>query len=490
MNELKSTISQIIEENFISSAWNPLIDEELAKLKIDKQKERVDLTKAPFVTIDGEDARDYDDAVFCSLYNSKYVLSVAIADVAELVLEGTAIDKEANIRGTSIYFPSTVIPMLPEKISNNLCSLVPDEIRNVLVCEMVFSLDGTLQSYKFFEAIIKSHKRMTYSQVENYIKNKSSNASKNIKESLNSLNHLTKNLLAKRSQRGALEIDGQEPLLEIDTKGKVKTITIPKRLFAHQMIEESMLAANICAANFMKKHYEYGIYRIHEKPDDIKLESIKAFFSLKGFSNNYKDGALELINQCLKYSQTNKLSKVLQTVVLQNLKRAEYSTKEKGHFGLQLERYSHFTSPIRRYPDLMTHRLIKNVLNKTKIEINKDKIEEECANMSELERTAEKASRQVVQQMICYHLKEYIGQEFNGVITGITDFGLFVEIDKFFVSGLVHVADLPDDRYFYDKDANFLKGKRTGKIYRLGQNLQIKIVNVVPTERKITLIAI
>ena len=160
MNELKSTISQIIEENFISSAWNPLIDEELAKLKIDKQKERVDLTKAPFVTIDGEDAKDYDDAVFCSLYNSKYVLSVAIADVAELVLKGTAIDKEANIRGTSIYFPSTVIPMLPEKISNNLCSLVPDEIRNVLVCEMVFSLDGILQSYKFFEAIIKSHKRI------------------------------------------------------------------------------------------------------------------------------------------------------------------------------------------------------------------------------------------------------------------------------------------------------------------------------------------
>ena len=211
MNELKSTISQIIEENFISSAWNPLIDEELAKLKIDKQKERVDITKAPFVTIDGEDAKDYADAVFCSSYNSKYVLSVAIADVAELVLKGTAIDKEANIRGTSIYFPSTVIPMLPEKISNNLCSLVPDEIRNVLVCEMVFSLDGILQSYKFFEAIIKSHKRMTYRQVENYIKNKSSNASKNIKESLNSLNHLTKNLLAKRSQRGALEIDGQEP---------------------------------------------------------------------------------------------------------------------------------------------------------------------------------------------------------------------------------------------------------------------------------------
>jgi ribonuclease R len=378
--------------------------------------------------------------------------------------------------------------MLPEKISNNLCSLVPDEIRNVLVSEINFSLDGSIKSYKFFQAKIVSHKRMTYAEVEEYVKNNDSNVSKKIKTSLDALNLLTKNLLVKRSQRKALEIEGNEPILSIDEDGKVSSIDLPRRLYAHQMIEESMLAANVCAANFMHKYYKFGVYRVHEKPEELKLESLKSFFSLKGFSSQNKDTPLALINKCLQFSSKNKLNKVLQTVVLQSLKRAEYSIKEIGHFGLQLDRYSHFTSPIRRYPDLMAHRLIKNIINKGNLDINKDKIEEICGEMSELERNAEKSSRQVVQQMICHHLKKYIGQEFSSTVTGITDFGLFAEIDNFYVSGLIHVADLPGDRYFYDKDANLLKGKRTGRVYRLGQDIKIKIMNVLPSERKITLI--
>ena len=408
--------------------------------------------------------------------------------MAELVNEDSYLDKEAKKRGTSIYFPSKVIPMLPEKISNNLCSLVPDEIRNVLVSEINFSLDGSIKSYKFFQAKIMSHKRMTYAEVEEYIKNNNSNVSKKIKTSLDALNILTKNLLVKRSQRKALEIEGNEPILSIDENGKVSSIDLPRRLYAHQMIEESMLAANVCAANFMHKHYKFGVYRVHEKPEELKLESLKSFFSLKGFSSQNKDTPLTLINKCLQFSSKNKLNKVLQTVVLQSLKRAEYSIKEIGHFGLQLDRYSHFTSPIRRYPDLMAHRLIKNIINKGNLDINKDKIEEICGEMSELERNAEKSSRQVVQQMICHHLKKYIGHEFSSTVTGITDFGLFAEIDNFYVSGLIHVADLPGDRYFYDKDANLLKGKRTGRVYRLGQDIKIKIMNVLPSERKITLI--
>jgi ribonuclease R len=378
--------------------------------------------------------------------------------------------------------------MLPEKISNNLCSLVPDEIRNVLVSEINFSLDGSIKSYKFFQAKIMSHKRMTYAEVEEYVKNNNSNVSKKIKTSLDALNLLTKNLLVKRSQRKALEIEGNEPILSIDENGKVSSIDLPRRLYAHQMIEESMLAANVCAANFMHKHYKFGVYRVHEKPEELKLESLKSFFSLKGFSSQNKDTPLALINKCLQFSSKNKLNKVLQTVVLQSLKRAEYSIKEIGHFGLQLDRYSHFTSPIRRYPDLMAHRLIKNIINKGNLDINKDKIEEICGEMSELERNAEKSSRQVIQQMICHHLKKYIGHEFSSTVTGITDFGLFAEIDNFYVSGLIHVADLPGDRYFYDKDANLLKGKRTGRVYRLGQDIKIKIMNVLPSERKITLI--
>jgi ribonuclease R len=489
MNNLKSTISQVIEENLISTEWSDAVNKEVKNLNLNTHNHpRKDLTKVPFVTIDGADAKDFDDAVFCNLNDSGFLLNVAIADVAELVNEDSYLDQEAKKRGTSIYFPSKVIPMLPEKISNNLCSLVPDEIRNVLVNEINFSLDGSIKSYRFFQAKIMSHKRMTYAEVEEYVKNNNSNVSKKIKTSLDALNLLTKNLLVKRSQRKALEIEGNEPILSIDEDGKVSSIDLPRRLYAHQMIEESMLAANVCAANFMHKHYKFGVYRVHEKPEELKLESLKSFFSLKGFSSQNKDTPLALINKCLQFSSKNKLNKVLQTVVLQSLKRAEYSIKEIGHFGLQLDRYSHFTSPIRRYPDLMAHRLIKNIINKGNLDINKDKIEEICCEMSELERNAEKSSRQVVQQMICYHLKKYIGQEFNSTVTGITDFGLFAEIDNFYVSGLIHVADLPGDRYFYDKDANLLKGKRTGRVYRLGQDIKIKIMNVLPSERKITLI--
>ena len=489
MNNLKSTISQVIEENLISTEWSDAVNTEVKNLNLNTNDHpRKDLTKVPFVTIDGVDAKDFDDAVFCNLNDSGFLLNVAIADVAELVNEDSYLDQEAKKRGTSIYFPSKVIPMLPEKISNNLCSLVPDEIRNVLVSEINFSLDGSIKSYKFFQAKIMSHKRMTYAEVEEYIKNNNSNVSKKIKTSLDALNILTKNLLVKRSQRKALEIEGNEPILSIDENGKVSSIDLPRRLYAHHMIEESMLAANVCAANFMHKHYKFGVYRVHEKPEELKLESLKSFFSLKGFSSQNKDTPLTLINKCLQFSSKNKLNKVLQTVVLQSLKRAEYSIKEIGHFGLQLDRYSHFTSPIRRYPDLMAHRLIKNIINKGNLDINKDKIEEICGEMSELERNAEKSSRQVVQQMICHHLKKYIGHEFSSTVTGITDFGLFAEIDNFYVSGLIHVADLPGDRYFYDKDANLLKGKRTGRVYRLGQDIKIKIMNVLPSERKITLI--
>ena len=489
MNNLKSTISQVIEENLISTEWSDAVNAEVKDLNLNiNNHPRKDLTKVPFVTIDGADAKDFDDAVFCNLNDSGFLLNVAIADVAELVNEDSYLDQEAKKRGTSIYFPSKVIPMLPEKISNNLCSLVPDETRNVLVSEINFSLDGSIKSYKFFQAKIVSHKRMTYAEVEEYVKNNDSNVSKKIKTSLDALNLLTKNLLVKRSQRKALEIEGNEPILSIDEDGKVSSIDLPRRLYAHQMIEESMLAANVCAANFMHKYYKFGVYRVHEKPEELKLESLKSFFSLKGFSSQNKDTPLALINKCLQFSSKNKLNKVLQTVVLQSLKRAEYSIKEIGHFGLQLDRYSHFTSPIRRYPDLMAHRLIKNIINKGNLDINKDKIEEICGEMSELERNAEKSSRQVVQQMICHHLKKYIGHEFSSTVTGITDFGLFAEIDNFYVSGLIHVADLPGDRYFYDKDANLLKGKRTGRVYRLGQDIKIKIMNVLPSERKITLI--
>ena len=488
MNELESTISQVIEENYIPFEWNDKVKKELQDISLDKNLPRKDLTKVPFVTIDGADAKDFDDAVHCSKNKESYTLSVAIADVAEIVKLQTAINDEAFKRGTSIYFPSKVIPMLPEKISNNLCSLVPNEIRNVLVCEINFDFKGELKSYNFLEARIKSHQRTTYKEVEKYLKNNSPSMSREVKDSINNLKDLTKKLLLLRNKRQALEINGQEPILKINDAGKVESIGLPSQLFAHQMIEEAMLAANICAANFMNKHYKFGVYRIHEEPENLKLESLKNFFSVKGYSKSFKKDALGVVEQCLSHSKKQQLNKIFQTVVLQSLKRAEYSTKEVGHFGLQLDRYSHFTSPIRRYPDLMTHRLIKNILNKEGLKINKDQIEEDCSEMSDLERNAEKSSRQVTQQMICHYLKKHVGEQFNAVVTGMADFGLFAEIDNFFVSGLIHVTDLPGDRYFHDKDANILRGRKTGRVYKLGQNIMVTIANVSPEERKITLV--
>ena len=378
--------------------------------------------------------------------------------------------------------------MLPEKISNNLCSLVPNEIRNVLVCEINFDFDGELMSYNFLEARIKSHQRTTYNEVEKYLKNNSPSMSRNVKDSIDNLRDLTKKLLLLRNKRQALEINGQEPILKINDAGKVESIGLPSQLFAHQMIEEAMLSANVCAANFMNKHYKFGVYRVHEEPESLKLESLKNFFSVKGYSKSFKKDALGVVEQCLSHAKKQQLNKIFQTVVLQSLKRAEYSTKEVGHFGLQLDRYSHFTSPIRRYPDLMTHRLIKNILNKEGLKINKDQIEEDCSEMSDLERNAEKSSRQVTQQMICHYLKKHVGEQYNAVVTGMADFGLFAEIDNFFVSGLIHVTDLPGDRYFHDKDANILRGRKTGRAYKLGQNIMVTIANVSPEERKITLV--
>ena len=303
------------------------------------------------------------------------------------------------------------------------------------------------------------------------------------------IDELTKLLLFKRSQRYALELDATEPILELNKSGEIKKIKTSQRLFSHLMIEEAMLAANICAANYMKKHYGYGVYRIHEEPESIKINALKSFFSTKGLTLKSKTSSLEIINKCLKFSSNHELKKSLQTLILQSLQRAEYSTEEIGHFGLQLDNYSHFTSPIRRYPDLMVHRLIKAKLSdKSKIkEPNKQEIELDCVELSDLERQAEKTSRSLVQQLICHHLKQYIGDDFNAMIVSVTDFGVFAEIDNFYISGLVHVSDLPNDRYLFDNISNTLKGRSKGRSFKQGQKIRVRIDNVLPYERKINL---
>ena len=256
------------------------------------------------------------------------------------------------------------------------------------------------------------------------------------------------------------------------------------------MIEESMISANICAARFMKEHYGFGVYRVHEEPDYLKVDALKKFFSMKGLPSNKPVKKLELINSFIQYANKNEDSKLFNVLILQSLKRAYYSTKEIGHFGLQLEKYSHFTSPIRRYPDLITHRLIKNILNKNKHAHNQENYESDLDVLSSLEKRAEIASRQVMQQLICFHLKKFIGDEFSSTVVGVTEFGLFSEISNYFISGLIHVSDLGNDRYILNNDSNALVGKRTGKTYRIGQNIKVKLVNVIPEERKLVLVPV
>ena len=482
----KEAIKDAISMHELPSKWclEVLKEADHVAKKKKSAKYRKDLRKLPFATIDGEDAKDFDDAVYCTKNNNGYKLFVAIADVSFYVQPGSRLDKEAKKRGTSIYFPETVIPMLPENLSNGICSLRPNEDRCSMICEMSIGLDGTRKKYKFYSGLINSKARLTYNQVEKHLK-KSSIKQSIVHESINHLYDLTKLRLKVRNQRRALEINPKEAMLELSKNKEVKNIIIKKPLFAHKLVEESMLLANESAAEFMNDRFEYGVYRIHEDPDPSKLEILKKHFKIPTQLAK-KSSPLEVINKCLQEAH-HKKDDTGQILVLQTLARAEYSTNNLGHFGLQLKQYSHFTSPIRRYPDLLAHRLINAALAHKKLGMRQNELQNECENSSKLERRAEKASRQVEQVLICSYLKTKIGSTMDGVITGVTDFGLFINLESYFISGLLHVSDLPDDRYQFLQDRNALQGKRRGGIYKLGQKIKVKIAAIFPLERKITL---
>ena len=484
----KEAIQDAISMHELPSKWHSdLINE--AKTVANKKKEakyRKDLRKLNFATIDGEDAKDFDDAVYCVKNSNGFTLYVAIADVSFYVTPGSKIDKEAKKRGTSIYFPETVIPMLPENLSNGICSLRPNEDRCAMICEMSIGLNGERNKYKFYGGLINSKARLTYKQVEKHLKKLSDFKQAGVRDSIKHLKDLTDLRLKLRNQRSALEINPKESIIELNKNKEVKNIVIKKSLFAHKIVEESMLLANESAAEFMQDRLDLGVYRIHENPDASKLEVLKKHFKIPPKAVK-KLSPLEVINLCLKQANKNN-DDTGQILVLQTLARAEYSTNNLGHFGLQLKQYSHFTSPIRRYPDLLVHRLINSSLAHKKIQTRQNELQDDCENSSMLERRAEKASRQVEQVLICSYLKTKIGSTMNGVVTGVTDFGLFINLEPYFISGLLHVSDLPDDRYYYLSDRNALKGKRRGGIYKLGQKIKVKIAAIFPLERKINLV--
>ena len=440
---------------------------------------REDLRKLAFVTIDGEDARDFDDAVYCETNpDGSFTLSVAIADVAHYVKHGSHLDDDAFGRGTSIYFPRRVVPMLPEKLSNGLCSLNPNVDRLVMVCHMEVSPEGQITDYGVDNAIIHSHYRLTYNQVQTWLDNKAP-IPEDIKASITSLNTVYHALSLARKKRGAIDFEGSEPYFEFDDKGNVNALKPRDRMDSHKLIEECMLAANVSVADFLNKSNHATLYRNHDRPSEKKFSALKSYldsiavtFDVTQESVRPKD--YQSLVERIKDKPNNH---IIQQTILRSMQLAEYSPKNIGHFGLAYERYLHFTSPIRRYPDLLVHRACKAVIyQKTYGYIHS--IEMMGEQSSFCERRSEELERKVDSYYKCKYAQTHVGNQYHGIVTSVVNFGLFVSIPELLIDGLIHVTELGGDYYVFDEKRHSLMGKNNGFKYVAGQELDVIIANV------------
>jgi len=455
-------------------------------------KDHTDLTKLDFVTIDGETAKDFDDAVFAQKEESNMRLFVAIADVSSYVSPNSQLDKEALSRGNSVYFPRRVIPMLPEKLSNVLCSLNPQVNRLTMVCEMVIDDEGLVSEFKFYPAIIFSKARLTYTITHKILYENDDNLTKKHRHVLTNLKSLKKvyDLLSKqREKRSAIEFDSVETAINFNEDGKIDSIQPVHRNEAHKIIEECMLAANVSAAKFLLKENSPAIYRNHESPKEEKLELLKNYiaeFGLK-LGGGQKPSAKDY-SALLQSIRSRPESQMLQTMVLRSMQQAVYETKNKGHFGLAYDTYTHFTSPIRRYPDLIVHRAIKEKLKRNELRVKDlDGIAKQC---STTERRADEASRDVEDWLKCYFMKDKLGDVFSGTISSVTGFGVFVSLDEIYIEGLIHVTDLGNDYYVFNKSKHALIGERSGKSFGMGDRVKIKVAKIDMELSRIDLILI
>tara|TARA_R110000868_G_scaffold392875_1_gene663729 strand:- start:41086 stop:43245 length:2160 start_codon:yes stop_codon:yes gene_type:complete len=453
-------------------------------------KGRKDLRKLALVTIDGEDAKDFDDAVYCERRTlGGWRLYVAIADVSYYVQDGTALDVEAKDRGTSVYFPGRVVPMLPEKLSNGLCSLNPNVDRLCMVCEMSISSSGKITRNRFYSAVMQSKRRLTYTNVDKILRG-DGKLRKQFAEfipHLENLEALYKVLRQTREKRGALEFNTRETKIIFSNNKKIERIVPTERNEAHCLIEECMLAANVSAANFAIKEKLHVLYRNHEGPAETKLKDLRDFlgeFGLKlggGKKPKPKDYAV-----VLKAIQGREDFDLIQTVMLRSLSQAVYTPENGGHFGLGYDAYTHFTSPIRRYPDLLLHRGIKSVVDKKNgVTIDAAQVQALGEHCSRNERRADEATRDVTDWLKCEFMQEKLGQQFSGKITGVTSFGVFVALDDIFAEGLVHITSLKDDYYDFHPAKHALYGQRTGQRYRLGDKINILVARVDLDKRQI-----
>ena len=491
--------------------------------------DRVDLRDVPMVTIDGEDARDFDDAVYCEPVKigraNGFRLIVAIADVSHYVKPNDALDADALERSTSVYFPRRVIPMLPEKLSNGLCSLNPAVDRLTLVCDAVVTGKGEVKAYQFYPAVIHSAARLTYTEVADILGNtKGPEAARRpgLVPHLTNLYDVFQALLKARAERGAIDFETTETYIVCNPNGKIEKIIPRTRNDAHRLIEECMLTANVCAADLLIRHKHPGTYRIHATPTAEKLKQVRTFLKQVNLSLNGGDKpAAGDYAALMRQIKERPDASLLQTMLLRSMQQAVYSPDNIGHFGLAYEAYAHFTSPIRRYPDLLTHRAIKaillgkkyepklastsvlntNVSNATRKQQAKDKAEGKApkaagdltvwdalgVHCSANERRADEASRDVENWLKCYFMQDKLGEEYTGIITGVATFGIFVQLDQLFVEGMVHITDLGQDYFQYDDARHELKGERSGKKFQLTDRVSVQVVRVDLESRKIDL---
>ena len=433
---------------------------------------REDLRELPLVTIDGETARDFDDAVYCEPQGKGFRLVVAIADVSSYVLPGDALDVSAKERGNSVYFPRRVIPMLPEALSNGICSLNPEVERLCMVCDMVITAKGEVKKYRFYPAVMRSQARLTYNQVWDYLQAEGGHP---LYPHLANLYDLFKCLLAARARRGAIDFETTETQMVFNEQGKIDRIVPVVRNDAHRLIEECMLAANVCSADFLLTHQHPCLFRVHEGPTPEKLDVLRGFLKLVALT--LPGGETPTAKDYAKLMEKIKLrpdGNVLQTMLLRSLQQAVYTPNNAGHFGLAYPAYTHFTSPIRRYPDLLVHRAIKALLAG---EVYRPgdwvALGTQC---SMTERRADEATREVEAWLKCFFMRDRVGEVFSGKINAVTSFGVFVLLDDVFVEGLIHISELGRDYFHFDMHRQAIVGEKSGMTYKLGDEVTIKVM--------------
>ncbi|TCO76977.1 RNAse R [Plasticicumulans lactativorans] len=463
-----------------------------ASVAEDAKAGRKDLRKLPLVTIDGISARDFDDAVYCEHRGDNWRLYVAIADVSHYVRAGAALDREALARGNSVYFPDRVIPMLPEALSNGLCSLNPEVDRLCMVCEMTIDTDGQIIRSRFHEAVMRSHARLTYDAVAAMLMEGDTGLRAQyarLVPHLERLYGLYEILRRARERRGAIDFETQETEIEYGADRKIERIVPSRRNDAHKIIEECMIAANVATARYLERKRIPTLYRVHAGPRAEKLEKLRAFLAPLGLALGGGDEPAPAdFERLLNTVRDRPDAELIQTVMLRSLSQAVYSPDNSGHFGLALKAYAHFTSPIRRYPDLLVHRAIRHLLQGGKakefVHAATQMVEfgEQC---SMTERRADDAVRDAVEWLKCEYMLDKVGEEFDGTVAAVTGFGLFVALREVYVEGLIHVTNLPNDYYHFDPVGQRLAGERSGRSFRLGDSVRVRVARVDLDERKI-----